>query len=94
VPGKTSIIRLENKSKGGRKPWADVLVVECQRCGLERRYPVGQERQCKKKDRTVVQVNGQTCSFKAVEGKVVCCGFLLLEIARLLRVLVLSIGRK
>ena len=60
VPGKTSIIRLENKSKGSRKPWADVLVVECQRCGLERRYPVGQERQCKKKDRAVAQVSGQT----------------------------------
>lgn len=60
VPGKTAIIRMENKSKGSRKPWADVLVAKCQRCGLERRYPVGQERQCKKKDRTVTQASGQT----------------------------------
>jgi ribonuclease P protein subunit RPR2 len=60
VPGKTAIIRMENKSKKRRKPWADVLVAECQRCGLEKRYPVGQERQCKKKDRTVVQASGQT----------------------------------
>jgi ribonuclease P protein subunit RPR2 len=60
VPGKTAIIRLENKSKGSRKPWADVLVTECQRCGFERRYPVGQERQCKKKDRTVTQGISQT----------------------------------
>lgn len=59
VPGKTAVIRMENKSKRGRKPWADVLVAECQRCGLEKRYPVGQDRQYKKKDRTVVQVSGQ-----------------------------------
>jgi ribonuclease P protein subunit RPR2 len=60
VPGKTAIIRMENKSKRKRKPWADVLVAECQRCGFEKRYPVGQERQCKKKDRVVVQASGQT----------------------------------
>lgn len=51
IPGKTAIHRMENKSKGGRKPWADVLVVECQRCGFQKRYPVGQQRQPKKKDR-------------------------------------------
>jgi ribonuclease P protein subunit RPR2 len=51
IPGKTAIHRMENKSKGGRKPWADVLVVECQRCGFQKRYPVGQQRQPKRKDR-------------------------------------------
>src|SRR5579871_4211317 len=44
VPGKTTIIRMENKSKGSKKPWANVLVTKCQRCGFKRRYPVGQER--------------------------------------------------
>lgn len=51
IPGKTAAHSVENKSKGGRKPWADVLVVVCRRCGFQKRYPVGQQRQPKKKDR-------------------------------------------
>jgi len=51
VPGKTATHRLENKSTQGKKPWADVLVVACERCGFQKRYPVGQQRQAKKKDR-------------------------------------------
>ncbi|KAF2839794.1 Rpr2-domain-containing protein [Patellaria atrata CBS 101060] len=42
VPGKTSRLRIENASKGGSKPWADVLVVECLECGMLKRFPVGQ----------------------------------------------------
>jgi ribonuclease P protein subunit RPR2 len=42
--------QIENLSKGGRKPWADVLVVRCRVCGFVKRYPVGARRQRKKKD--------------------------------------------
>ncbi|KAK4236303.1 RNAse P Rpr2/Rpp21/SNM1 subunit domain-containing protein [Achaetomium macrosporum] len=38
----TSII--ENKSKGAKKPWADVLVRKCHTCGRVRRYPVSAAR--------------------------------------------------
>lgn len=36
--------QIENASRGGRKPWADVLVVKCGRCGGRKRYPVGEMR--------------------------------------------------
>lgn len=43
VPGVSSTTRIENPSKGGKKPWADVLVVECNACGAVKRFPVGME---------------------------------------------------
>lgn len=42
-PGATAVVRLENQSKGGKKPWADVLVVECLKCGMPKRFPVGRK---------------------------------------------------
>jgi ribonuclease P protein subunit RPR2 len=36
---------VENKSKGGKKPWADVLVRKCNTCGFEKRFPMRSERQ-------------------------------------------------
>lgn len=45
VEGQTCSSVVENKSKGGRKPWADMLVVSCHTCGRERRYPVNSQRQ-------------------------------------------------
>ncbi|KAK5942078.1 hypothetical protein PMZ80_006031 [Knufia obscura] len=30
---------VENKSKGGAKPWASVLVVKCNTCGTAKRFP-------------------------------------------------------
>ncbi|KAI0397700.1 RNAse P Rpr2/Rpp21/SNM1 subunit domain-containing protein [Xylariaceae sp. FL0594] len=45
VEGRTSTSVVENASKGGRKPWADVLVVRCLACGGAKRFPVGAERQ-------------------------------------------------
>ena len=36
-----STVQIENASRGGRKPWADVLVVRCEQCGFLKRYPVG-----------------------------------------------------
>jgi ribonuclease P protein subunit RPR2 len=51
IPGKSSSSRMENKSRGGKKPWADVLVIECLNCGACKRFPTGAERQPKKTDR-------------------------------------------
>lgn len=44
VPGSTSVARTENRSHGGRKPWADVLVTICNVCGTTKRCPVGAKR--------------------------------------------------
>ncbi|KAI9786430.1 MAG: hypothetical protein M1839_006890 [Geoglossum umbratile] len=41
IPGSTSTHRVDNQSRGGKKPWADVLVVRCIACGTEKRFPVG-----------------------------------------------------
>ncbi|KEY68652.1 hypothetical protein S7711_00531 [Stachybotrys chartarum IBT 7711] len=45
VEGSTSLSFVENQSKGGKKPWADVLVVQCKTCGKAKRYPVSAPRQ-------------------------------------------------
>lgn len=43
--GRTCRSTIENRSKGGKKPWADVLVVSCNTCGNVKRYPVSASRQ-------------------------------------------------
>ena len=48
VEGRTSVSSIENHSKGGRKPWADVLVIKCKTCGNSKRYPVDAARQKRK----------------------------------------------
>jgi ribonuclease P protein subunit RPR2 len=48
VHGRTATQTLENASKGGKKPWADVLVLECKVCGGKKRFPMGMEKQAKK----------------------------------------------
>jgi ribonuclease P protein subunit RPR2 len=45
IDGSTCINVVENKSKEGRKPWADVLVQTCKNCGFERRFPTTAKRQ-------------------------------------------------
>lgn len=45
VIGSTATRNIENKSRGGKKPWADVLVVSCNTCGVKKRFPVAAERQ-------------------------------------------------
>lgn len=56
IGNSTSINEVENKSRGGTKPWADVLVVTCNTCGTKKRFPIGAKRQprrpVKKKQRT------------------------------------------
>lgn len=53
VPGSTAIADMENKSRGGKKSWADVLVVTCVACGTARRIPIGAKRQLKKQYRPI-----------------------------------------
>lgn len=48
VEGKTCLRSVENLSKGGRKPWADVLVLKCCACGASKRFPIGAKKQKRK----------------------------------------------
>lgn len=41
----SSVRVMENESKGGRKPWADVLVVKCRNCGTPKRFPREKEKE-------------------------------------------------
>ena len=54
--GTTSTSKIENKSRGRRKPWADVLVVICKLCGTVRRSPIGAKRQPRRKERSTKRV--------------------------------------
>ncbi|KAI9670911.1 MAG: hypothetical protein M1817_003796 [Caeruleum heppii] len=45
VASSTATISKQNLSRGGRKPWADVFVTQCNACGAEKRVPVGSKRQ-------------------------------------------------
>ena len=47
-PNVTSAIKLENKSRGGAKPWANMLVVTCDACGTSKRFPASAARQPKR----------------------------------------------
>jgi ribonuclease P protein subunit RPR2 len=53
VDGSTCITKVENKSKNGRKPWADMLVRTCGNCGCEKRFPVNADRQPRRPNRVV-----------------------------------------
>lgn len=48
IEGQTCHSRVENASKGGKKPWADVLVIQCSTCQNVKRYPVDCPRQKRK----------------------------------------------
>lgn len=43
--GITCTREVENRSRGGKKAWADVTVVKCTTCGLVKRFPVAAKRQ-------------------------------------------------
>ncbi|KAB5560133.1 RNAse P Rpr2/Rpp21/SNM1 subunit domain-containing protein [Coniochaeta sp. 2T2.1] len=45
IEGETCTTVVENKSKNGRKPWADVLVRKCHACGNAKRHPLNSARQ-------------------------------------------------
>lgn len=39
IPGLNCIHEIQNPSRGGKKAWAEVLVVRCFTCGTEKRFP-------------------------------------------------------
>lgn len=45
LDGSTCSTEVENKSKDGKKLWADVLVRKCIVCGLAKRFPLAARRQ-------------------------------------------------
>lgn len=51
LEGSTCISVVENKSKGGRKSWADILLRKCTACGKETRIPLALKRQKRKHHR-------------------------------------------
>lgn len=51
LEGKTSVSTVENPSKDGKKPWADVLVVQCKTCSNVKRYPISAPRQKRRSQR-------------------------------------------
>ena len=51
IEGRRSRKFVENLSRGGKKPHADVLVVECLACGTKKRFPTGAKRQTRKAER-------------------------------------------
>ncbi|KAF2850876.1 Rpr2-domain-containing protein [Plenodomus tracheiphilus IPT5] len=56
VPGQTATQYIENGSKAGKKPRADVLILECRYCTSKKRFPVGAKRQLKKSKRAAAAV--------------------------------------
>jgi ribonuclease P protein subunit RPR2 len=53
IEGHSSVSEMENNSRDGKKPWADVLLVTCLSCGMEKRFPKGQTRGTRKKLRKI-----------------------------------------
>ena len=66
--GTTSRKYVENLSKGGKKPHADVLVVECGVCGAVKRWPVGAKRQKGRKGREDDDNIGDKTPTEAMNG--------------------------
>jgi ribonuclease P protein subunit RPR2 len=67
VPGRTATQLIENQSKGGNKPWADVVVLSCNFCGGKKRFPVGAERQPKKSVRKAALESAAASEMEGVE---------------------------
>jgi len=65
IEGQTSSTTIENKSRGGNKPWADVQVVTCLPCGAAKRFPLGATRQPKKKVRDAEAAEKAKLGFQA-----------------------------
>ena len=69
--GTTSRKYTENLSKGGKKPQADMLVVECAACGALKRLPTGARRQKRKGKRSKVQPDMREGDANAKEDEIV-----------------------
>ncbi|KAG8671537.1 hypothetical protein FPOAC1_004787 [Fusarium poae] len=68
IEGDTCISTVENASKEGRKPWADVLTVKCGTCGHVKRYPVSAPRQKRKALRRLERQDGTEDSIHETGG--------------------------
>ncbi|EXK99026.1 hypothetical protein FOQG_01711 [Fusarium oxysporum f. sp. raphani 54005] len=68
VEGDTCTSTVENASKGGRKPWADILNINCNTCGNVKRYPVCAPRQKRKHMRKLDHKEGT--EYSSNESKV------------------------
>lgn len=62
VPGQTATQAIENLSKGGRKPWADVLILACNFCGSKKKFPIGASKQLKKSKRGPALTETTSCT--------------------------------
>jgi len=72
VVGSTATRNMENKSRGGKKPWAEVLVISCNTCGVKKRFPVAAKRQPRRhvtnsnlKDGSIVELADASHNAKA-----------------------------
>lgn len=52
VPGASATTFMENKSRNGKKPWADILVITCMACKTSKRFPMGAKRQLRRGERS------------------------------------------
>ncbi|KAK1965087.1 RNAse P Rpr2/Rpp21/SNM1 subunit domain-containing protein [Colletotrichum sublineola] len=58
LEGKTCSTTVENASKSGKKPWADIMVTKCKTCGNVKRFPVSAPRQKRRPFREQKAVEG------------------------------------
>ena len=68
IEGETCLRSTENLSKGGRKPWADVLVLKCCACGACKRFPISAKKQKRKSLREAEKTTGPETVTSTLEG--------------------------
>ena len=68
IEGETCLRSTENLSKGGRKPWAEVLVLKCCACGACKRFPVGAKKQKRKSLREAEKTTGSGTATSTMEN--------------------------
>ncbi|ROW10289.1 hypothetical protein VMCG_01903 [Cytospora schulzeri] len=71
VEGQTCTSTVENQSKGGRKPWADLLTIKCHTCSQTRRYPVNAPRQKRRPLRIAEQQNQKATQGATEEAAII-----------------------
>ncbi|KUI74475.1 Ribonuclease P protein subunit rpr2 [Cytospora mali] len=69
VEGQTCTSTVENKSKGGRKPWADVLTIKCHACGRQKRFPVNASRQKRRPLRVADQQKQEVTKANSIDSQ-------------------------
>ncbi|KAM0709395.1 hypothetical protein Q7P35_003433 [Cladosporium inversicolor] len=67
IEGENCLRSTENLSKGGRKPWAAVLVLKCCACGACKRFPIGAKKQKRKSLREAEKTTGSETATSAME---------------------------